>query len=86
VTEQLPDESVQVIEENVPPAMLALKVTVPVGIICVPGPVSLTVTVHMVLPSGRTEFGLQVTETDTGLGVTWTFVVWDPPRCTWSPE
>jgi len=70
VTEQIPDESVQVMEENVPPEMLALKVTVPVGIICVPDPVSLTVTVHVVVPSGRIEFGLQITETDTCLGVT----------------
>lgn len=33
MTEQLPAERVHVVEEKVPPEMLALKVTVPVGII-----------------------------------------------------
>lgn len=69
VTEQLPAERVHVAEEKDPPETLALKLTVPVGITCVPGPRSITVTVQVVLPR-RTELGLHVTETETGLGST----------------
>jgi hypothetical protein len=52
--------------ENAPPKS-ALKITVPVGIICVPDPESVTLTAHVVLDSGKTELGLQLTKTETGL-------------------
>ena len=69
MTEQLPFERVHCEVENVPPAS-DVKVTVPVGTMGVPDPVSLTVTVHVVLVSGEIVLGLHVTETDTGLGAT----------------
>ena len=53
-------------DENVPPE-LVVKLTAPVGTVCAPDPVSFTVTAQVVLARGETEFGLQVTETDTGL-------------------
>jgi hypothetical protein len=52
--------------ENAPP-MLSLKVTVPVGIICDPDPVSVTVTEHVVPDREKIELGLQLTKTETGL-------------------
>ena len=52
--------------ENAPPKS-ALKITVPVGIIGEPDPESVTLTVHVVLDRGKTELGLQVTKTETGL-------------------
>jgi hypothetical protein len=44
-TEQLPDER----EHWALPPRLELKPTIPVGVICAPGAVSLTVTVHVEL-------------------------------------
>jgi hypothetical protein len=48
VTEQLPDAREHWVEENVPPES-DVKLTVPAGMIGVPDPVSVTVTVHKVL-------------------------------------
>ena len=84
MTEQLPFERVHCELENVP-ALSDVKVTVPVGTMGVPAPVSLTVTVHVVLVSGEIVLGLQVTETDTGLGVTWMFVECEPSPWMASP-
>ncbi len=47
MTKQLPETRVHVIELKVP-ALLLLKVTVPPGVIAVPGEVSVTVAVHVV--------------------------------------
>ena len=63
VTEQLAELpvplSVQLAAEKVPP--LFAKLTVPVGVMAVPGPVSVTVAVQLVgLPTG-TEAGEQLT-------------------------
>jgi len=46
VTEQLPETNAQVVELNEPAGPVSLKVTVPVGVIMVPGEVSLTVAVQ----------------------------------------
>ena len=46
VTEQLPDTRAQVVELNEPAGPVSVKVTVPVGVIMVPGEVSLTVAVQ----------------------------------------
>ena len=56
----------QLVDEKVPPE-LVVKVTAPVGTICAPDPVSFTVTAQAVVARGETEFGLQVTVTETGL-------------------
>ncbi len=46
VTEQLPDTRAQVVELNEPAGPVSVNVTVPVGVIMVPGEVSLTVAVQ----------------------------------------
>ena len=46
VTEQLPDTRAQVVELNEPAGPVSVKVTVPVGVMIVPGEVSLTVAVQ----------------------------------------
>jgi len=46
VTEQLPDTRAQVVELNEPAGPVSVKVTVPVGVVTVPGEVSVTVAVH----------------------------------------
>ena len=46
VTEQLPDTRAQVVELNDPAGPVSVKVTVPVGIVTVPGEVSVTVAVQ----------------------------------------
>jgi len=46
VTEQLPDTSVQVVELNEPAGPVSVNVTVPVGVMMVPGEVSDTVAVQ----------------------------------------
>jgi len=46
VTEQLPDTRVHVVELNEPAGPVSVKVTVPVGVVTVPGDVSVTVAVH----------------------------------------
>jgi len=48
VTEQLPDTRAHVFELNEPVTPTWLKVTVPVGVVTVPGDVSVTVAVHVV--------------------------------------
>jgi len=46
VTEQLPDTRAQVVELNEPAGPVSVKVTVPVGVVIVPGEVSVTVEVQ----------------------------------------
>ena len=46
VTEQLPDTRAQVVELNDPAGPVSVKVTVPVGVVTVPGEVSVTVAVQ----------------------------------------
>ena len=46
VTEQLPDTRAQVVELKEPAGPVSVKVTVPVGVMIVPGEVSLTVAVQ----------------------------------------
>ena len=46
VTEQLPETNAQVVELNEPAGPVSVKVTVPVGVMIVPGEVSLTVAVQ----------------------------------------
>ena len=46
VTEQLPETNAQVVELNEPAGPVSVKVTVPVGVVTVPGEVSVTVAVH----------------------------------------
>ena len=46
VTEQLPETRAQVVELNEPAGPVSVKVTVPVGVVTVPGDVSVTVAVH----------------------------------------
>ncbi len=46
VTEQLPDARAHVVELNEPAGPVSVKVTVPVGVVTVPGDVSVTVAVH----------------------------------------
>ncbi len=46
VTEQLPDTRAHVVELNEPAGPVSVNVTVPVGVIMVPGEVSLTVAVQ----------------------------------------
>ncbi len=46
VTEQLPDTRAHVVELNEPAGPVSVKVTVPVGVMIVPGEVSLTVAVQ----------------------------------------
>ncbi len=46
VTEQLPETNAQVVELNEPAGPVSVNVTVPVGVMIVPGEVSLTVAVH----------------------------------------
>jgi len=46
VTEQLPDARAHVVELNEPAGPVSVKVTVPVGVVTVPGEVSVTVAVH----------------------------------------
>jgi len=48
VTEQLPETRAHVVELNEPVTPTWLKVTVPVGVVTVPGDVSVTVAVHVV--------------------------------------
>jgi hypothetical protein len=84
VTEQVPDVRVQPGGEKVPPTV-SWKLTVPVGVIWVPPALSWTVTVQVVLVVGGILLGLQLTLTETDLGVTWTLTVPDPPPCTASP-
>jgi hypothetical protein len=85
VTEQLPADSVHEVGEKVPPP-LDENVTVPVGTIGVPDPMSFTVTVHVVVPKRGMVEGLQVMVTDTGLGATVTVVECEPPPWDESPE
>jgi hypothetical protein len=68
VTEQLPEDRSQLVEENVPVAF-ASKVTVPVGSMAVPVSESVTVAVQVVSPNGRVEAGAHTTETVTDLVV-----------------
>ncbi len=46
VTEQPPDTRAQVVELNEPAGPVSVKVTVPVGVVAVPGEVSVTVAVQ----------------------------------------
>jgi len=46
VTEQLPDTRAQVVELNEPAEPVSVNVTVPVGVVTVPGEVSVTVAVQ----------------------------------------
>src|SRR5437763_16997248 len=46
VTEQLPETNAQVVELNEPAGPVSVKVTVPVGVVTVPGEVSVTVAVQ----------------------------------------
>ena len=46
VTEQLPDTRAHVVELNEPAGPVSVNVTVPVGVVAVPGEVSVTVAVH----------------------------------------
>ncbi len=46
VTVQLPDTRAQVVELNEPAGPVSVKVTVPVGVVTVPGDVSVTVAVQ----------------------------------------
>jgi len=46
VTKQLPDTRGHVVELNEPPGPVSVKVAVPVGVVTVPGEVSVTVAVH----------------------------------------
>jgi len=46
VTEQLPETKAQVVELKEPAGPVSVNVTVPVGVMIVPGEVSLTVAVH----------------------------------------
>lgn len=48
VTEQVPADNVQLAELKVPAAPALVKATVPVGVMAVPGEVSVTVAVHVV--------------------------------------
>jgi len=68
VTEQLPEDRVQLAGENVP-VTFASKLTVPVGSTAVPLSVSVTVAVQVVPVPGRVEAGTQSTETETDLTV-----------------
>ena len=68
VTEQLPDERLQIMGENVP-VKFASKLTVPVGSLAVPLSESVTVAVQVVLAPGRVEVGAHSTETETDLDV-----------------
>jgi len=47
VTEQLPETRAHVVELNEPAGPVSVNVTVPVGVIIVPGEVSVTVAVHV---------------------------------------
>ncbi len=58
--EQLPAESVQVVELKLPEPLL-LKVRVPVGVILVPGEVSAAVAVHVEGAFATSVAGVQVT-------------------------
>jgi hypothetical protein len=60
---RVPATSVHGLPVNVPAAPVLVKVTVPVGVICVPGLVvgSLTVAVHVVVWLGEMLVGEQVT-------------------------
>jgi hypothetical protein len=84
VTEQLPADRVHWVAEKVPP-LLDENVTVPVGTMGVSGPVSFTVTVHVVLPSTGMMDGVQVMVTDMGLGATVTVAECEPPLWDASP-
>ncbi len=46
MTEQLPETNAQVVELNEPAGPVSVKVTVPIGVVAVPGEVSVTVAVH----------------------------------------
>ena len=85
ITEQLPADKVQGVGEKVPP-LLDENVTVPVGTMGVPDPMSFTVTVQVVLPRRGMLEGLQAMVTDTSLGATVTVVECEPPLWDASPE
>ena len=61
VTEQLPETNAHVVELNEPVTPAWLNVTVPVGVVTVPGEVSLTVAVHVVAWPVVTAEGEQLT-------------------------
>ena len=87
VTEQLAELpvplSVQLAAEKVPP--LFVKLTVPVGVMVVPRPVSVTVAVQLVgLPTG-TEAGAQLTVVVVACLSAVTPVVPEVPSCVVSP-
>ena len=87
VTEQLAELpvplSVQLAAEKVPP--LFVKLTVPVGVMVVPRPVSVTVAVQLVgLPTG-TEAGAQLTVVVVACLSAVTPVVPELPSCVVSP-
>ena len=88
VTEQLAELpvplSVQLAAEKVPP--LFVKLTVPVGVMVVPRPVSVTVAVQLVgLPTG-TEAGAQLTVVVVACLSAVTPVVPELPSCVVSPS
>jgi len=61
MTEQLPDDRVQVVELNEPTGPVSANVTVPVGVVMGLVPVSLTVAVHVDAWLTTTEEGEQLT-------------------------
>ena len=63
VTEQLPDTRAQVVELNEPDTPTWLKLTVPDGVVTMPGDVSLTVAVHVVATPVNTVDGEHTTAT-----------------------
>ena len=74
---RVPAISVHGVPVNVPAASVLVKVTVPVGVICVPGFVvaSLTVAVHVVVWLGEMLVGEQVTVVAVARVVTTMLVV-----------
>ncbi len=67
VTEQLPDTRAHVVELNEPDTPDWLNVTVPVGVVTVPGDGSLTVAVHVVATPVSTVDGEHTTLADVAL-------------------
>jgi len=70
---------------NVPPELLVLQVTVPVGVVFVPPAVSLTVAVQLTGPPAWVVLGVQLTAVEVVRLVTFTSVLPELVLCVESP-
>ena len=82
VTEQLPDDRVQVVELNEPAGPVSANVTVPVGVVVDPVDVSVTVAVQVEAWFTTTEEGEQLTTVADVCWPTWT---WTISKCSSEP-